>query len=154
MIPEQLLKDPRIDSKSFKVYATLLSFRNRKTGRCFPSMPKIELRAAMCDKSVRSALDNLESSGWIKRLKKKGEVNNYLIYFSQADQQVSQTRTGENSNGSDQKNSVGAARKYGANPVILKADLGQAVNNHDGATQAKGAEYWSRKHGANPDIYE
>jgi hypothetical protein len=80
--PTDLMLDHRIDPKAYKVYAALLSFRDLKTLKCFPGIPAIHKRSGISETSVKRSLNDLEKFGWMQRLKRKGEVNNYILYFS------------------------------------------------------------------------
>jgi DNA-binding transcriptional MocR family regulator len=78
-IPTSFLDDDRIKPTAFIVYAALVAFRNARSGACFPGVPTIAKRAGVSDDTVRIALNQLESAGWIKRLKNKGKPNDYLF---------------------------------------------------------------------------
>ncbi len=69
-----------ISPGAVKVYIALRAYKkNGGGGNCFPSVPKILSRSGLSAETVRRALNELESGGFILRHKSKGKSNHYTF---------------------------------------------------------------------------
>lgn len=80
-LPMELFYEGRyLTQKAKWVYATLVSFKNNKTGATFPSYEKIMERSGINRKGdITDALNELERFGWIDRTRRFGQSNDYLV---------------------------------------------------------------------------
>lgn len=65
MIPDTFLKDARVTVNDRSVYLALLTFKNTKTGKAFPSIATICKHALLSEKTVRKSLKHLEELKYI-----------------------------------------------------------------------------------------
>jgi len=61
-----------------RVLLVLLSFRNRKTGECYPSMVKIARILDVSEDTVERAISELDSQQWIQR--DRARTNRYTFH--------------------------------------------------------------------------
>lgn len=80
-VPMELFYEGRHLSLEAKwVYATLVSFKNNKTGKTFPSYEAIMKRSGITRRqTIADALKELEHFNWIIRRKKVGKSNSYFV---------------------------------------------------------------------------
>lgn len=80
-VPMELFYEGRHLSPEAKwVYATLVSFKNNKTGKTFPSYESIMRRSGITRRqTISDALKELEHFGWITRRKKVGKSTSYSV---------------------------------------------------------------------------
>jgi hypothetical protein len=80
MLPNNLLKlaeERKIDPYDIAVYFAIFSHKNTKTGKCFPSLRRIEKITGITVKTIRSRIDNLKKCGMLYHTKTKGVVSKY-----------------------------------------------------------------------------
>lgn len=81
-VPFELFENGIYLSERAKVvYITLISFRNKKTSKTYPSYEKIMKRSGLNKDQVAAALNELEYFGWIERKKGFQSVNNYTLMY-------------------------------------------------------------------------
>ena len=81
-VPFELFENGVYLSERAKVvYITLISFRNNKNSKTYPSYQKIMERSGLNKDQVAAALNELEYFGWIERKKGFQSVNNYTLMY-------------------------------------------------------------------------
>jgi len=95
--------DSELDSKSKFIAFLLLHYRNRKTGKCYPSQQTLSSASGYCTNAIKSATQNLEDAGFLKvtraRLKGNKFTNIFYVFsFDPSPDEVSNEPSNEVSN--------------------------------------------------------
>lgn len=77
MVPEELLRDKRLDTKEKMVLIVLLFHRHSKTGECYPAIPTICEMTGLSKKSIQRVLISLEEKKIIKRKRRYTVFGDY-----------------------------------------------------------------------------
>lgn len=93
------------NSSCLAVYLIILSHRNTKTNRCFPSIELIAKETGMSRSSVLRIVGVLEEKGYLSIEKKTGESNMYFFPYEnfKSNEKELEGFSGENNNETEKK---------------------------------------------------
>lgn len=76
-VPNSLVECEEINPKSLVVYCILKKYMNKDTKECYPKIETIASAVGASEKSIRTALKELETNGFISITRRKGQSNIY-----------------------------------------------------------------------------
>jgi DNA-binding MarR family transcriptional regulator len=79
-IPERMLYDRALHASDIRVYGCLERHKNRKTGKCFPSISRISKLIGSSRRRVIENLKNLEKGGFITVRRAVNRSNQYTLF--------------------------------------------------------------------------
>lgn len=78
-MPVRVVDDDRLSAGAVRAYARLLSYRNRKTGQCNPSLSRLAAKIGCSRDSIIRYLAELETAGYIRIQRRCGRSSSYTF---------------------------------------------------------------------------